>query len=289
MTAIQVAAERGVDAGLMAALLDGGADPYLETREGLDSFLLALVCGKMDNLTVLLEKALANLLHDHWLTNRLRKSGMSGAPCGQATFDAYLSAIADADLTHTWDENGHSLLFLAIGRENKLLAEELIKLGADPNLADPLDWTPFHEAVRIENVPLAKFLMDPGADIFKIVSTVSPCLTSSSLNDSYIAYNGPLVPAMNSPHIAIGVPHDMDMQARARLSPDIVRFLLDLGLDPNAKIRDTGGLPFWELREEKTPCKSCSAAGGVSDRGLSSKSFRCWLTVAQTLLEVPSG
>lgn len=45
----------------------------------------------------------------------------------------------------------------------------------------------------------------------------------------------------------------MDLKARARVLPDIIRFLLDLGLVPNAKTRHTSDLPFRELREEETP------------------------------------
>ena len=251
MTAIQIAADRGVDAGLLTALLQGGADPYVETREGLDSFLLALVCGKLDNLTILLDHATGSLSRDHWLTNWLQKSGTNRAPGGRPTIDAYMTAVDEGRLVNAWDANGHSLLFHAVKRGNQLLVEELIKLGSDVNFADMEGWTPFHETVRSENVPLANLLISHGADIFKTVSNISP--SSASAPPTFPHQEGQR-PIINSLHIAVGVnPHHMDLKARACLSPDIVRLLLERGLDPNQTTKNTVHLQDWVLREEETP------------------------------------
>ena len=250
MTAIQIVAERGVDVSILAALLDCGADPFAETKEGLDSFLLALVCGKEDNLILLLSHAATedNLARDHWLTNWLRKPDANWS----STLATYMSAIHDATLFDAWDMNGHPLLFHAVGRGNQALVSELLKLGADPNLADPFGWTPFHEAVRTENTVLAKQLISHGADAHASVSEINAYSASTSSHGMFYQDDGAAV--INSLHIAAGVnPHSLDLDARKRLSPEMVRLLLELGLDPNSKTKNTAGLGRWDLRQDETP------------------------------------
>jgi hypothetical protein len=94
-------------------------------------------------------------------------------------------------------------------------------------------------------------LISHGADIFRTVSNVSP---SSASPPSTRPYQKGQEPTVNSLHIAVGVnPHHMDLEARACLSPDMVRLLLEYGLDPNEKTRNTVHLQDWVLREEETP------------------------------------
>jgi hypothetical protein len=136
MTAIQLATERGIDdSSYLAALLEGGADPYLETNEGLDSFDLALFCGNLDNLAVLIQHASHDISRDHWLTNWLRESG-TVPKGGKESFNACMSAIRHSERHAACDCNGHTLLFHDITDGNRLLAEELIKLGSDVNFSD---------------------------------------------------------------------------------------------------------------------------------------------------------
>lgn len=245
-SAIQIAAERGVDARIVDALLEGGADPYAQTETGMDSFLFALVCGKQDNLEILLDHAIADT-HPlaHWLTDYLRNPD---ANLQHPTSDIYLSALQHAGLIYSWDMECHTLLFHAITESNPVLAHDLLIRGADPNAADPFGWTPVHEAVRTENVALLKLLLAYGGDVFAAVSDVAPF--SASRATSALDYQAPDAAAINALHLAAGCnPHPDDLEARARLSPDMVRLLLGLGFDPNGKTRNTGGLMLWRAKE----------------------------------------
>ncbi|KAM7214504.1 ankyrin [Rhypophila decipiens] len=133
-TGVQLAADRGVDGELLSALLDGGSDPYSETDQGVDSFHLALVCGKEDNLKILLDYAVADgTSRDHWITDWLQKQDSN---CWTSTFEAYMSALQHADLIDCRDNNGHTLLFRAVQRGNMALVSELLKLGANPRTTD---------------------------------------------------------------------------------------------------------------------------------------------------------
>jgi ankyrin repeat protein len=163
-----------------------------------------------------------------------------------------MSAIHNASLFDARDAEGHTLLFHAVSRGNDLLASELLKLGADPNLADPFGWTPFHEAVRTENTLLAKQLVSHGGDALATVSDIDAYSAPTSSHGMFYQDDG--AAAINSLHIAAGVdPHPMDSDARKILSAEMVRLLLELGLDPNSKTKNTAGLEEWDWRNDETP------------------------------------
>ncbi|KAH7317362.1 ankyrin repeat-containing domain protein [Rhexocercosporidium sp. MPI-PUGE-AT-0058] len=250
MTAIQLATERGIDdSSYLAALLEGGADPYAETYEGLDSFDLALFCGNLDNLAVLIQHASHDTSRDHWLTNWLRESG-TVPKVGQESFDACISAIRHSALHAAYDRNGHTLLFHAVTDGNRLLAEELIKLGSDVNFSDALGWTPLHEAARTHRMDMMELLVSNGANVFATVTGTSPYSMSTGTVPNY----GEDEPAINALHIAVGIrPHNMDLEARNRLSPDIVRYLLENGIDPNGNAINVSGLPDCAIHRDSPP------------------------------------
>jgi hypothetical protein len=55
-------------------------------------------------------------------------------------------------------------------------------------------------------------------------------------------------------HIAVSIkPQYTVFKFEACLSPDMVRLLLEHGLDPNEKTRNTVHLQNWVLKEEETP------------------------------------
>ncbi|KAK4212692.1 ankyrin repeat-containing domain protein [Rhypophila decipiens] len=210
MTGVQLAADRGVDGEFLSALLDGGSDPYSETDQGVDSFHLALVCGKEDNLKILLDYAVADgTSRDHLIANWLQKHDSN---YWTSKLEAYMSVLQHAD----------------------------------EQIRGPL------EAVRTENVELVELLVDWGAYIFDTVSDINAYLSASPSSALYT--NEPGAAVINVLHIAVGVnPHPMNLEERAKLSPEIVRLLLNLGLDPNQQTDNTATLGSWDLREAETP------------------------------------
>lgn len=274
LTAIQIAAERGIDdTSYLAALLNGGADPYAETNDELDSFDLEL-CGKLDNLAILVQHAVHDPSRDHWLTNWLRESGTI-PQCGQESFEVCIAAIRHSQLYTGYENNGHTLLFHAVRDGNRYLVEELIKLGSNVNFGDPLGWTPFHEAVRTHRTSLVELLTSKGANVLATVQDTSPF----SLFSSTLPPTDEEGPVINALHIAVGIhPHRMDLKARSCFSPDIVRLLLENGIDPNAKAINVGNLRECSIDRDATPLQ-------IMFRNWGATNSREFFAVAQLLVD----
>jgi len=62
------------------------------------------------------------------------------------------------------DQDGHTLLHLAAGKNQTAIAERLIALGANLNVRDNVGYTPLHAAVRDGKQRCAEFLLQHGAD-----------------------------------------------------------------------------------------------------------------------------
>ena len=256
LTAVELAADRGVDGELLSALLDCGCDPYSQAGDGMDSYRLALVCGKEDNLKILLDYAVANgsprdhwVANCHWMTNWLRKQHSNS---WTSTFDAYMWALQDADLIDAWDVDGHTLLFRAVQRGNKALVSELLKFGSHPRACDAYGWAPIHEAVRTQSTKLVELLVDGGACIFDTVSDVEAYSAASP--PKALPFQEPDAAVINALHIAVGFNRRPSyLKEKAKLSPEMVRLLLNIGLDPNQQTRNTATLGCWDLREAETP------------------------------------
>jgi len=256
LTGVELAADRGVDGELLSALLDSGSDPFSETGDGVDSFHLALVCGKEDNLKILLDYAVANgsprdhwIANCHWITNWLRKQEPNS---WTSTLNAYMSALQDSNLINSWDNHGHTLLFRAVQRGNKALVSELLKRGSHPRASDAYGWAPIHEAVRTENVELVELLVNCGAYILDTVSDIKPYSATSP--SSALHFQDPEAAVITMLHIAVKVyPGSAILDERVKLSPEMVRLLLKLGLDPNQQTKNTATLGSWNLRKAETP------------------------------------
>src|SRR6267142_6172252 len=67
--------------------------------------------------------------------------------------------------TKKLDEFGRSELHYACRDGDLALAEQLIRKGADVNLADKQGWTPLHFAAQAQSAEVAAALLDAGSQI----------------------------------------------------------------------------------------------------------------------------
>ncbi|KAH7337911.1 hypothetical protein BKA66DRAFT_448580 [Pyrenochaeta sp. MPI-SDFR-AT-0127] len=220
-TAIQFAAERGIkDGTYLVALLDGGADPYMHRDNGFDSFYLVLFCGKLDNLAILVQYAIQDISHDHWLTN----FSESLAQCHKAT------------------KSDSKVLLPRLVILEPMRPHGLIMLGSNVGSADYTGWTTFHKAVRTYRHQWSNLRWP--------VETTAPYSVTSSVPPD----PDETLPTINTLHIAVGI-YRARYETSHRVSPEIVRLLLENGMDPNAKAMHVGGLQNCSVWEDASPLR----------------------------------
>lgn len=89
-----------------------------------------------------------------------------------------------------------------------------------------------------------------GANLLATVQDTSPF----SLFSSTLPPTDEEGPVINALHIAVGIhSHGIDVEARSCVSPDIVRFLLENGIDPNTKAINVSNLPECSIDRDATP------------------------------------
>ena len=121
-------------------------------------------------------------------------------------------------------------------------------LGSNVGSADDTGWTPFHEAVRTYRHDLVELMINQGSDVRWPVETTAPySVTSSVLPDP-----GEPLPIINALHIAAGIYRARDETSK-RVYPEIVRLLLENGMDSNAKAMHVGGLQNCRIWEDASP------------------------------------
>jgi len=68
------------------------------------------------------------------------------------------------DIQKVKDQDGHTLLHLAVSKNQTAIAQRLIAMGASLNVRDDVGYTPLHEAVRDGKRRCAELLLKHGAD-----------------------------------------------------------------------------------------------------------------------------
>ena len=74
------------------------------------------------------------------------------------------AAVARGASVHAWDDNGNSVLHLAVNRDAALVIY-LFSLGAAPNAADDMGFTALMQAIAEKDFATADLLITHGADI----------------------------------------------------------------------------------------------------------------------------
>ncbi|KAH7087880.1 ankyrin repeat-containing domain protein [Paraphoma chrysanthemicola] len=122
-------------------------------------------------------------------------------------------------------------------------------LGSDVGSADYTGWTPFHEAVRTQRCDIVELMINHGSDVRWPVQATAP------FSGTPLAPPGPdePLPVINALHIAVGI-YSRRYDATSQLfSPEIVRLLLENGIDPNAKAMHIGRLSSCGVLEDASP------------------------------------
>jgi ankyrin repeat protein len=82
-------------------------------------------------------------------------------PASEHHFRGILAA--NPSIVDVRETNGNTLLNLVTAFGNLIVLRELLSVGADPNIANDRGWTPLHQAVVKNSVPMIDALVDAGA------------------------------------------------------------------------------------------------------------------------------
>lgn len=155
-TALMVAS-RNDDEAAMTLLLEAGADPDLQARNGDTALHLALRSQHRDRIAQLLAANAAPDLAD--------KDGTTPLMMAQASEDAeaatlLINAGADLEIAHQDD----SALMRAVKADQNAMISLLLEAGADPNTVDGQDYPAILYAVHQKNRSALGQLLNRGAD-----------------------------------------------------------------------------------------------------------------------------
>lgn len=88
----------------------------------------------------------------------------------------------DLNLINSEDECGKTPLHFACHEGHLLVVTQLLRLGANPNFKDKIQWTPLHEAAFWNNLPVVYCLLEAGVDINPVTEDGETPLNFSHYN-----------------------------------------------------------------------------------------------------------
>ncbi|PGH23686.1 hypothetical protein AJ80_02292 [Polytolypa hystricis UAMH7299] len=221
---IQSYIEDGVYVQIIQAMLEAGADPYRLSSWKMDSFHIALSCGRREVLSLLRQYASAHPNPSHWLCALGESLGNKADLLDDKTF--YQEAMLHAHPVDPQNTDGEPLLFVAASSGNSEVAGKLLACGVDVQVVDLAGRTALHAAVYKNQADVVALLLDAGANPNQAAS-------SWVRYELRLRHATPLQMCVVACHTG----------AASESTKVIVRSLLDFGADPNDRsISVTGEL-----------------------------------------------
>jgi ankyrin repeat protein len=155
-----------------------------------------------------------------------------------------------ADVNSSAAKFGRTPLLHAIIHTQIDAVRELIKGGANVNIADEVGQTPLLMAVQYNNMELVQLLLDAGADVNATTVNGQTTLMRASLSA-----NPALFRILLEKGVDVNAKTDKGLTALHQAAnayipkPEIVEMLLGANADPNAKTTDTGATPLMNAAE----------------------------------------
>lgn len=192
---------------------------------------------------------------------------------------AELASIVDAQ--NKWGRT--ALHYAAKGRWSMSLAEELLKRGADPNVADDKGFTPIFEAVTSNNLRMVKVLAEAGADVdARAHDGNRPIISCWPRGDlmKYLIERGADPNARMNTHDptllmrACSILMVMSLSAQDRQdAADNVRYLIEHGADIHAQ-RHGESVVFYAVRHSMPEIVKVLIEAGAATRDASGQTLR---------------
>ncbi|KAH7555126.1 hypothetical protein BM1_07787 [Bipolaris maydis] len=226
---MHLAAMRGHDT-ILKLLLDHGADVDLLNSDGRTALHFAVAYGSVPATMVLLEAQTNVNIQDNWGWTPLHEA----AAYKNGNLEIFQQLINYGSAIYLRSHLGRTILHDAVLAGNIHLFRMLVKTQADVNVGDYLGQTPLHEAAAIDDPNILKHLLSLGASVEKATKHgVTPLMVA--------CWHLPHFQEKLEILLAAGADlHAIDCEDQSVLmwamhagpQPDILRFLLDQGADP---------------------------------------------------------
>ena len=223
---------KSVPKGIVQILLDYGADPNGKNREGQTGLFTAIQAGRVDIVTSLL---------DHGANPNLPgpKHMLWPATYQPGCLRILLARGADSKKTP-------GVMELATSINNIESVDILLKAGVDPNSRKDGTYTPLCTSIRDNRADIFALLLSNGADPNYMASEYPAwkCVTHNRVH---------FLPSLVAAGANLNEPRGILEMAVACDNVEALKYLLDQGVDPNAKTAEGGRTPLTTAIKENKP------------------------------------